>query len=41
MAWRDLNDTTQRAIIAFVVIVAILLILALFGYLTGGWNGSN
>ena len=31
----------NRAIWAFVVIVALMVGLALYGYLTGGWDASN
>ena len=41
MRWNELNETTQRAIVAFVVVVTALLVLALFGYLNGSWETPN
>jgi hypothetical protein len=37
---RDLNDMRlgERAAITFAIVLTILAALALFGYLTGGWN---
>jgi apolipoprotein N-acyltransferase len=36
--WSELKKNEKNAILIFVVIVAILLILAWYGYFTGAWE---